>query len=58
VGVLQLIGILFRDLMANRAAVGMENMALRQQLAVLERSVKRPVLHVKARIEVPLSPVA
>ena len=35
------IGILLRALLANRAALAMENLALRQQLAVLERSVKR-----------------
>lgn len=44
VSVIQLIGILFRALLANRAALAMENLALRQQLAVLEWSVKRPAL--------------
>jgi hypothetical protein len=41
VGVIKQIGILLRALLANRAALAMENLALRQQLAVLERSVKR-----------------
>jgi len=50
VGVIQLIGILFRALLANRAALAMENLALRQQLAVLERSVKRPALRQRDRI--------
>ena len=36
--VIELIGILLRALLANRAALAMENLALRQQLAVLERS--------------------
>jgi hypothetical protein len=40
-GVIQRIRILLRALLANRAALAMENLALRQQLVVLERSVKR-----------------
>jgi len=44
VGVIKMIGVLFQALLANRAALAMENLALRQQLAVLERSVKRPAL--------------
>jgi len=50
VGVIKLIGILVRALLANRAALAMENLALRQQLAVLERSVKRPALRQRDRI--------
>jgi len=50
VGVIKLIGILLRALLANRAALAMENLALRQQLAVLERSVKRPALRQSDRI--------
>jgi len=50
VGVIQLIGILFRALLANRAALAMENLALRHQLAVLERSVKRPALRQRDRL--------
>lgn len=49
-GVIQLIGILLRALLANRAALAMENLALRQQLAVLERSVKRPALRQRDRL--------
>ncbi|MBE3037639.1 MAG: hypothetical protein IMZ62_02335 [Chloroflexi bacterium] len=44
------IGILLRTLLANRAALAMENLTLRQQLAVLERSVKRPALRQRDRI--------
>ena len=49
-GVIKMIGILVRALLANRAALAMENLALRQQLAVLERSVKRPALRQRDRI--------
>jgi hypothetical protein len=45
-----MIGVLFQALLANRAALAMENLALRQQLAVLERSVKRPALRQRDRI--------
>jgi putative transposase len=45
VGVIQLIGILLRVLLANLAALAMENLALRQQLAVLERSVTFHILY-------------
>jgi hypothetical protein len=45
-----MIGIPSRALLANRAALAMENLALRQQLAVLERSVKRPALRSRDRI--------
>ncbi len=39
-------GIVFfvRALLSNRAAIATENLALRQQLGVLQRSVKRPHL--------------
>jgi len=37
-GVIQLMRILLRALLANRAALAMESLALRQQLAVLEQS--------------------
>jgi len=50
VGVIKMIGVLFQALLANRAALAMENLALRQQLAVLERSVKRPALRQRDRI--------
>ena len=49
-GVIKLIGILLRALLANRAALARENLALRQQLAVLKRSVKRPALRQRDRI--------
>ena len=49
-GVIKMIGILLRALLANRAALAMENLALRQQLTVLERSVKRPALWQRDRI--------
>jgi len=41
VGVIERIGILLRARLANRAALAMENLAMHQPLAVLERSVKR-----------------
>jgi transposase InsO family protein len=50
VGVTRLVGILLRALVANRAALAMENLALRQQLAVLKRSVKRPALRPRDRL--------
>jgi len=49
VGVIELIGILLRALLANRAALAMENLAQRQQRAVIERSVKRPALQQRGR---------
>jgi hypothetical protein len=39
-----------RDLCTNRAALAAENPALRHQLAVLQRSVKRPELRKRDRI--------
>ena len=49
-GVIKQIGTLLRALLANRAALTMETLALRQQPAVLERSVKRPALQQRDRI--------
>ena len=49
-GVIKQIGILLRALLASRAALTMETLALRQQPAVLERSVKRPALQQRDRI--------
>ena len=43
-GVIELIGIPLQALLANRAALALENLALRQQPAVLERAVKGPAL--------------
>ena len=49
-GPLQLVSILLRLLLQSRAALAAENLALRQQVAVLQRSVKRPRLHRRDRI--------
>ena len=48
--ILATIRVLFRVLFANRASLAMENLALRQQLAVLKRSAKRPPLRQRDRI--------
>jgi len=44
VSVLKLMTVLLRVLLASRAALVVENLALRQQLAILQRSPKRPRL--------------
>jgi hypothetical protein len=49
-GALQVVAILLRLLVQSRAALAAENLALRQQVAVLERSVKRPRLRRRDRI--------
>ena len=49
-GALQVVTILLRLLLQSRAALAAENLALRQQLALLQRSVKRPRLHRRDRI--------
>ncbi len=49
-GALQVVTILLRLLLQSRAALVAENLALRQQVAVLQRSVKRPRLHRRDRI--------
>ncbi len=49
-GALQLGTALLRQLLQSRAALAAENLALRQQVAVLQRSVKRPRLHRRDRI--------
>ena len=41
--VLKLIWVLLRSMLGSRAALAAENLALRQQLAVLRRSVNRQV---------------
>ena len=48
--VLQAIWLFVRGLFAGRAALMAENLALRQQLAVLQRSVKRPELRTRDRV--------
>ena len=49
-GVLQAVWLFVRGLFAGRAALMAENLALRQQLIVLQRSVKRPKLRTRDRI--------
>jgi len=48
--ILATIRVLLRALLANRASLAMENLALRQQLAVLKRSTRRPRLRQRDRI--------
>jgi putative transposase len=50
VTVLKLLAVLLRGLLANRAALAAENLALRQQLGVLQRSCKRPRLRRRDRV--------
>jgi putative transposase len=50
VGVLKMIVALLRGLLASRSALMAENVALRQQLGVLRRSVKRPRLRRRDRV--------
>jgi len=49
-GALQVVTALFRQIFQRRAELAAENLALRQQLAVLQRSVKRPRVHRRHRI--------
>ena len=49
-GVPNIIRIIIKVLFANRSALIAENLVLRQQLAVLSRSAKRPRLHQSDRI--------
>jgi transposase InsO family protein len=49
-GALQVVTILLRLLLQSRAGLAAENLALRQQVAVLQRSVKRPRLHRRDRV--------
>jgi transposase InsO family protein len=49
-GALQVVTILLPQLLQSRAALAAENLALRQQIAVLQRSVKRPGLRQRDRI--------
>ena len=48
--VLTIVVVLIRGAVANRAELAAENLALRQQLAVLERKSKRPRLRKRDRI--------
>ena len=47
---LQVVTILLRLLLQSRAALAAENLALRHQIVILQRSVKRPRLHRRDRI--------
>ena len=49
-GVLQAVWLFVRGFFAGRAALLAENLALRHQLAVLRRSVKRPKLRTRDRV--------
>jgi putative transposase len=49
-GALQLVTALLRQLLQSRAALVAENLALRHQIVILQRSVKRPRLHRRDRI--------
>ena len=49
-GIIRLVSEFFKVLFASRAALAAENLALRHQLAVLQRSVKRPKLRKRDRI--------
>jgi hypothetical protein len=50
VSILQTVLASLRALFVDRAALAVENLALRQQLAVLHRSVEWPKLHTSDRI--------
>jgi transposase InsO family protein len=49
-GALQVVTALLRQLLQSRAALAAENLALRNQIVILQRSVKRPRLHRRDRI--------
>jgi len=49
-GVVQIVWLFVRGLFAGRAALAAENLALRHQLTVLHRSVKRPKLRKRDRV--------
>ncbi len=49
-GVLRVLAVLIRAFLSSRTALAAENLALRQQLAVLKRSVKRPKLRNRDRL--------
>jgi hypothetical protein len=50
VGALQVLTALLRQIFQSREALAAENLALRQQIAVLQRSAKRPGLRQRDRI--------
>ena len=49
-GALRIVFVLLRALISSQTALSAENLALRQQLAVLRRSVKRPKLRARDRL--------
>ena len=49
-GVIRMVWVFFRGLLAGSAVLAAENLALRQQINVLQRSVKRPKLRKRDRI--------
>lgn len=49
-GIVRAVAMSLRAFVANRAAIAAENLALRQQLAVLQVSAKRPKLRRRDRI--------
>jgi len=49
-GIFQIVWLFVRGLFAGRAALAAENLALRHQLIVLRRSIKRPKLRKRDRI--------
>ena len=49
-GVLRIVVIFLRTLLGTRAALAAENLALRHQLGVLQRSVKRPKFSPRDRL--------
>ena len=49
-GVLQAVWLFVRGFSVGRAGLMAENLALRQQMAVLQRSVKRPELRTRDRV--------
>ena len=49
-GVLKAFVLFFRAMLVQRASLAIENLALRQQLAVYKQSVKRPKLRPRDRI--------
>ena len=48
-GALRIVFVFLRGLISSQAALTVENLALRQQLAVLRRSVRRPKLRARDR---------
>ena len=49
-GILRIIVVFLQGLLSSRTALAAENLALRQQLAVLRQSVKRPKLRPRDRL--------